>query len=222
VAPDGTNTTFFGGFDVEGDGFPNFFGTSAAAPHAAAVAALMLQAAPTTAPETIYEILKATAIDMGPSGFDFDSGFGLIQADRAVAALGPGSQERLVNSLVTFEPITATFNTSSDTTGCPSGFAGKFSFDAMLANISNRSLSSLVAQVATLTDDNLLQNADGGPGGVGSRLTIPKKNDFADGTLSPAEFVDVPFVLCLKQIQPFEFSVNILGVADSGAVASIR
>lgn len=88
VAPHGTNTTFFfPGFDIEGDGFPNFFGTSAAAPHAAAVAALMLDAAPGTSPAEIYDILERTALDMGDPGFDFDSGFGLIQADRAVASV---------------------------------------------------------------------------------------------------------------------------------------
>jgi hypothetical protein len=84
---DGTNTTFFGGSDIEGDGFPNFFGTSAAAPHVAAVAALMKQAAPNATPRQIRIALERTAQDMGPVGYDFFTGFGLVRADAAIAFL---------------------------------------------------------------------------------------------------------------------------------------
>jgi subtilisin family serine protease len=91
TAPDGTNTTFFGSFDVEPDGFLNFFGTSAAAPHAAAVAALLLEKQPALIPNEVYDALEQTALDMDdPStpgfddGFDFATGWGLIQADRAL------------------------------------------------------------------------------------------------------------------------------------------
>ncbi len=86
VAPDGTNTTFFPGSfsDEEADGFPNFFGTSAAAPHAAAVAALMLELVPGTSPDDIYGTLERTTVDFLARGFDYDSGFGFIQADEAL------------------------------------------------------------------------------------------------------------------------------------------
>jgi subtilisin family serine protease len=91
TAPDGTNTTFFGGDDIEMDGFPNFSGTSAAAPHAAAVAALLLEATPSLSPAQVYATLEGSAIDMGSPGFDVDSGFGLIQADVALPRCVTGS-----------------------------------------------------------------------------------------------------------------------------------
>ncbi len=91
VAPDGGNTTFFGwtvgGLCSDGDKFPNFWGTSAAAPHAAGVAALMLQARPRATPERIRWLLQATAIDMNQPDFDFGSGYGLVHAQNALAAL---------------------------------------------------------------------------------------------------------------------------------------
>ena len=96
TAPDGADTTFFGGSNPDGTGFPNFVGTSAAAPHAAGVAALMKHLVVTLMPDATYAALKATAIDMDdPStggfdtGFDFGTGFGLIQADAALGVIAP-------------------------------------------------------------------------------------------------------------------------------------
>ncbi len=86
VAVDGVNTTFFFE-DLIGDIKFDFFGTSAAAAHAAGVAALMLEVKPLATPFEINTILESTAIDMGTAGFDHDSGNGLIQADSAIAAL---------------------------------------------------------------------------------------------------------------------------------------
>ena len=92
TAPDGGNSTVnFNSIDLEGDGIPNFFGTSAAAPHAAAVAALLLQGKKLfynkdLEPDSVRIILSNTALNMGTPGFDYTSGYGLIQADAAVSS----------------------------------------------------------------------------------------------------------------------------------------
>ena len=119
----------------------------------------------------------------------------------------------LVNDLVTLVPVLSTYRTTDDPTGCPSGFVGTFSFDAWLTNkTSSPPLSDLAVQVKTLSNGNLLQNADGGPGGVGSTVTVLKRHGYTDGTLSRSEFVDVHFSICLKERKPFSFFVDVLGM----------
>ncbi|MEO8377257.1 MAG: S8 family serine peptidase, partial [Candidatus Sumerlaeota bacterium] len=81
---DGTNTTFFGGGDFDVDGHPNFFGTSAAAPNAAAVAALLKELNPTLTPDQLDSAFTETAIDIkgerAHAGVDDVTGPGLIDA----------------------------------------------------------------------------------------------------------------------------------------------
>jgi len=78
VAPDGVSITGSGGFPVP------FFGTSAAAPHAAGVAALLLDADPSLSPSQISNVLQNTAVDLGSPGPDNSFGFGRIDAFAAV------------------------------------------------------------------------------------------------------------------------------------------
>jgi subtilisin family serine protease len=104
VAPDGGNTTFFGSPDIpsgfdDPDNYPNFFGTSASAPLAAAAAALMLEYDSSLTPAEVYYYMETTAHNMGTLGFDYASGYGLIDVNAILAALpAPGMSDSPANA----------------------------------------------------------------------------------------------------------------------------
>jgi hypothetical protein len=74
------------GVSVSGaGGFPSpFLGTSAAAPHAAAIAALLKSARPGISPEEVRAALVASAIDIEGKGVDRDAGAGIVMANTAL------------------------------------------------------------------------------------------------------------------------------------------
>jgi|GEM_PF-1136547 len=57
-----------------------FFGTSAAAPHIAGLAALLLDAKPTASVDEVTTALHSSAIDIGTNDYDHISGFGRFEA----------------------------------------------------------------------------------------------------------------------------------------------
>lgn len=72
-------------------GFAPFYGTSAAAPAAAAIAALVWSRNPGLSNRQIRTILETSCLDIEAPGFDINSGHGLLMADLALAQAVPVS-----------------------------------------------------------------------------------------------------------------------------------
>ncbi len=90
VAADGVSVTGSGGFPR------HFFGTSAAAPHVAGIAALIIEAQRLADPsmtkknvaDAVTRIIRSSATDLGPVGHDTSFGYGRANALAAVESLG--------------------------------------------------------------------------------------------------------------------------------------
>lgn len=67
-----------------------FEGTSMAAPHVAAAAALVIAVNPGISPADVFEKLTSTALDIHEAGYDKTSGYGLLQVYNALAGTTVG------------------------------------------------------------------------------------------------------------------------------------
>ncbi len=194
VGPDGANDTFLG-FTLASSGltggkfntsiaacqnnpdYPNFFGTSAATPHAAGIAALILQANSAATPPAIYSALQKTALAMGSPTPNDDSGYGFIQAGAALGQFAPGAPSlSLAAGTITVGGSTTLHWSAINATGCTAsgGWSGTLATSGTktvtpsATGVASYSLSCANAVGASPTSTAQLQVTAPPSGGGGS------------------------------------------------------
>jgi hypothetical protein len=187
VGPDGGNDTFLG-FTLASGGYtgsngrlatsiaacqndasyPNFFGTSAATPHVAGIAALMLQANTAATPAQIYSALRSSALPMGgSSGYNVTSGFGFVQADSAIALIPPGAPaiSSAASSVATGSTTTLTWSSFNAKSCTASG-----SWSGSVATSGTQTVTP--ATVGTATYSLTCSNAAGASAANSAAITV--------------------------------------------------
>ncbi|HEX8090098.1 MAG TPA: S8 family serine peptidase [Blastocatellia bacterium] len=135
---DGVSVTGVGGFPSP------FFGTSAAAPHAAAIAGLIKSANPAFTPAQIRAFLTSTAIDNEAPGVDRDSGAGIIDTLAALQASGaPGT------AFLEFGSITASENPGDGNGSIDAGDGA-----SLIVQLKNTGVANATAISATLASSS--------------------------------------------------------------------
>ncbi|HLG16158.1 MAG TPA: S8 family serine peptidase [Blastocatellia bacterium] len=164
TAADGTTVTGAGGFPSP------FFGTSAAAPHAGAIAALLKSANPSLTRTQIRNALINTAIDIEGPGVDRDSGAGIVMALEALMSIGAVAGPN-------FEPGTVT---ASESGGDSDGIIDpgeSANLNVQLRNTGVANANSVNAMLSTSTPGvNIIQGNSaypniGFPAGLGVNVT---------------------------------------------------
>ncbi|MBB2947776.1 subtilisin-like proprotein convertase family protein [Actinoplanes lutulentus] len=177
--------------------FAPFFGTSAAAPHAAAIAALALSGNPGLTNAEIRTALTGTALDLAPTGYDNRTGYGVIRADLLLRNTGATPQPLVRAGTPTVTPTTGdsdaylepgetatvTLPAENIGDGTATGVNVVVDTDDPRATVTPRSRSyGNIAAGASKTRDYTLKLAADYP--LGRPVTLKIRTTFA-GVLSP-------------------------------------
>jgi subtilisin-like proprotein convertase family protein len=126
-----------------------FLGTSAAAPHVAAIAALLLDANPSLTPAAVAAALRDTAVDLTGhgSGFDSTSGFGRFDALDALYRVFTPSASDLADASDT--GLSPTDNLTADSTPTFRGIAPAGSYVRLYVDGQQRGAQQLGSNATT-------------------------------------------------------------------------
>jgi subtilisin-like proprotein convertase family protein len=197
TAADGVQTTL-----PSGSGLNPFFGTSAAAPHAGAIAALIKSAVPTAVPEKIYNSMKNGALDIEAAGLDVDSGSGVLQANNALQKAG-------AKPAVFLETGTTTVTPSSGPAVVPGGGG---SLSVQLVNNGGATASAVRGVLTTTTPGVTVVT------GVSNYPNLAAAASAVN--ITPFTFTVSSSVPCGTQIQ-FTLSVGFTGRGSNPTVFNI-
>ncbi|HEX6730601.1 MAG TPA: S8 family serine peptidase [Pyrinomonadaceae bacterium] len=138
TAADGVAVTGVGNFSNP------FFGTSAAAPHAGAIAALLKSANPSLTPAEVRALLTSSAIDIEAPGVDHDTGAGIVMAYKVLQAAGIAGSAN-----IEFGSVTADEDAGNGDGDITAGEAARLNIQ--LANLGVNSATNISATLTSTT-----------------------------------------------------------------------
>ncbi|MFN8357659.1 MAG: S8 family serine peptidase [Spirosomataceae bacterium] len=158
-------------------GFKPFYGTSAAAPHAAAIAGLIKSKFPTITPTQMRSILTSSAIDIEDPGTDRDAGAGIIMAYEAIQKFLTDNNCPTI-TVVPPATTTAALNQPFSVSFSQSGGTGNITYKTFSTLPSGLSLSSAgvlsgtPTQIGTYTITVVTSQENGCSGNTTYTLTV--------------------------------------------------